>query len=82
MQQQMAQQQQMANLGGGMSDNSGNLNTVVGEAASTAIRTPYSGLDGNFTGPMGKRGLEIKVPKLPSFRRRLQNGGTPETADT
>ncbi len=82
MQQQMAQQQQMANLGGGMSDNSGNLNTVVGEAASTAIRTPYSGLDGNFTGPMGKRGLEIKAPKLPSFRRRLQNGGTPETADT
>ena len=82
MQQQMAQQQQMANLGGGMPDNSGNLNTVVGEAASTAIRTPYSGLDGNFSGPMGKRGLEIKAPKLPSFRRRLQNGGTPETADT
>ena len=82
MQQQMAQQQQMANLGGGMADNLGSSDTMAGEALASAVRTPYSGLDGNFTGPMGKRGLEIKAPKLPSFRRKLQDGGTPTTPKT
>ena len=63
-------QQPMANLGGNAPDNTGSIDQTMGEASS--VRTPYSGVDQNFSGPMGAMGLELKVPKMPP---RMQEGG-------
>tara|TARA_Y100001937_G_scaffold14773_2_gene20008 strand:+ start:11747 stop:15025 length:3279 start_codon:yes stop_codon:yes gene_type:complete len=63
-------QQPMANLGGNAPDNTGSIDQTMGEAS--LVRTPYSGVDSNFSGPMGEMGLELKVPKMPP---RMQDGG-------